>query len=143
MNISAEGKSLIRSFEGCRLSAYLDSAGVPTIGWGRTKGVKMGDTCTQQQADAWFDEELPEYEGYINDMVTVPLEQHQFDALVSWVYNLGPANFGQSTLLKRLNAGDFIGTAAEFRKWNRAGGVELPGLTRRRMAERAMFMGLA
>lgn len=143
MKTSEAGKALIKSFEGCRLEAYRDSAGVPTIGWGRTKGVMMGATCTQEQADAWFDEELPEYEGYITYHVKVPLEQYQFDALVSWVYNLGPANLQQSTLLKKLNRGDYIGAADEFKKWNRAGGVELAGLTLRREAERDMFLGAA
>lgn len=142
MKISAAGKALIKSFEGCRLSAYLDSVGVPTIAWGRTKDVKMGDTCTQEQADAWFDEEMPEYEGYINDSVTVPLEQHQFDALTSFVYNLGPASLRHSTLLLKLNQGNYIVAADEFPKWNRAGGKVLAGLTRRRQAERAMFIGL-
>ncbi len=141
MKTSDAGLELIKAFEGCEFKAYQDSVGVWTIGWGRTKDVRKGDTCTQEQADAWLAEEMPEYEGYINDMVTVPLTQNQYDSLVSWVYNLGPDNLRISTLLAKLNAGDYSGAAAEFPKWNRAGGVVLPGLVRRREAERKLFTG--
>lgn len=147
MKTSAAGIALIKSFESCRLAAYDDGVGVWTIGWGHTKGVKPGDVCTQQQADDWFDEELQEFEGYVNQLVTVPLTQNQFDALVSFTYNVGPdidsdtiaEGLGDSTLLRKLNAGDYFGAAAEFQKWNRAGGQVMRGLTRRREAERALF----
>lgn len=149
MKTSPTGIALIKSFESCRLAAYQDSGGVWTIGWGHTKGVKQGDTCTQAQADAWFDQELPEYEGYVNQLVRVSLSQHEFDALVSFTYNIGPdidadniaEGLGDSTLLRKLNAYDYVGAANEFPKWNRVGGQVVNGLTRRRHAERRMFLG--
>ena len=97
MNISQEGLSLIKKFEGCELEAYKCAAGVWTIGYGSTKGVKEEDTLTQEEADNLLLHEMQEYEGYINDLVKAPLEQNQFDALVSWVFNLGPANLKAST----------------------------------------------
>jgi lysozyme len=139
MNISQEGISLIKRFEGCRLEAYLDSVGIPTIAYGRIKNVKMGDTCTQEQAENWLQEELPEYEGYINDMVNVPLDQNQFDSLCSWVYNLGPNNLSESTLLRVLNDGKYDEVPAQIKRWNKAGGKVLEGLMRRREAEALLF----
>ena len=130
MNISAEGLSIIKKFEGCELEAYLCPANVWTIGFGRTKDVKEGDTCTQEQAEEWLVEEMEEYEGYINDQVKVDLEQYQFDALVSWVYNLGPTNLSSSTLLKVLNEGKYNEVPNQIRRWNKAGGNVLDGLTR-------------
>lgn len=88
-----------------------------------------------------LNEELLEYEGYINDMVEVPLEQCQFDALVCWVYNLGPTNLRKSTLLKLLNAGDYHSTPNQIKRWNKAGGEVLNGLVRRREAEALLFQG--
>ena len=139
MNISQEGIALIKRFEGCELEAYLDSVGIPTIAYGRIKNVEMGDTCTQEQAEKWLEEELPEYEGYINDMVKVELEQCQFDALCSWVYNLGPNNLKESTLLKVLNEGNYSSVPAEIKRWNKAGGKVLQGLMRRREADALLF----
>jgi len=139
MNISVEGLSLIKKFEGCELEAYEDAVGVPTIAYGRTKNVNMGDTCTQEQAEEWLQEEMNEYEGYINDQVNVVLEQNQFDALVSWVYNLGPSNLSSSTMLKVLNEGKYNEVPAQIRRWNKAGGKVLEGLTRRREAEALLF----
>ena len=89
MNISNTGIDLIKHFEGCETEAYLCPAGVPTIGYGHIKGVQMGDVITEAQAHEMLVEELDEYESYINDLVTVSLNQNQFDAMVSWVYNLG------------------------------------------------------
>jgi lysozyme len=107
MNISQEGIALIKKFEGCELEAYKCAAGVWTIGYGSTKGVKEGDTIKQEDADKLLTEEMSEYEGYINDMVEADLKQNEFDALVSWVYNLGPSNLSSSTLLQRLNNKDW------------------------------------
>ena len=137
--ISAEGMALIKKFEGCELEAYLDAVNIPTIAYGRTKNVKMGDSCTQKQAEAWIEEEMQEYEGYINDMVKVELSQFQFDALVAWVYNLGPTNLRNSTLLKVLNKGKYNDVPAQIKRWNKAGGNVLDGLTRRREAEALPF----
>jgi lysozyme len=139
MNISEEGLSLIKKFEGCELEAYRCSANVLTIGYGHTKGVEENQEITQEEAEEMLASELGEYEGYINDMVECDLEQHQFDALVAWVYNLGPTNLGSSTMLKRLNANDLDDVPAQIRRWNKAGGKVLAGLTRRREAEALMF----
>jgi len=145
MKISEEGKALIKKFEGCKLEAYLCSAGVPTIAFGRTKNVKIGDTCTQEQADAWLEEELEEYTGYVNDAVTQPLNQNQLDAMVSWTYNLGPTNLKSSTALKLLNLAEYEGVPAQLKRWNKAtvNGERkvLDGLVRRREAEALMFEG--
>tara|TARA_R100001463_G_scaffold16126_3_gene41949 strand:- start:1140 stop:1577 length:438 start_codon:yes stop_codon:yes gene_type:complete len=143
MNISKEGIDLIKHFEGCRLEAYEDAVGVPTIAYGRIKDVKMGDSCTQAQAEAWLDKELHEYEGYINDAVTVALTQNQFDSLVSWVYNLGPSNLKSSTMLKVLNKEQYADVPKQIQRWNKAGGKVLEGLTKRRNAEALLFEGKA
>ena len=141
MNISQEGLALIKKFEGCELEAYKCAAGVWTIGYGSTKGVKEGDTISREDADKLLTHEMEEYEGYINDLVEVNLEQNQFDALVSWVFNLGPANLKASTLLKVLNAKDYEGVPAQIKRWNKAGGKVLQGLIRRREAESLLFEG--
>tara|TARA_B100000575_G_C23136598_1_gene660427 strand:+ start:333 stop:776 length:444 start_codon:yes stop_codon:yes gene_type:complete len=141
MKISKEGIALIKKFEGIELQAYQDSVGVWTIGYGHTKGVKEGDNISLKQAEAMLEEELEEYEGYINDMVKVRLEQNQFDALVAWVYNLGPTNLAQSTLLKVLNKAIYEEVPYEIRRWNKAGGQVLNGLVRRRDAEALLFKG--
>ena len=141
MNTSAEGISLIKKFEGCELYAYQCSAGVWTIGYGHIKGVSEGMTITQEQAEQMLLDELVEYENYINELVSVDLSQNQFDALVSWVYNLGPSNLRSSTLLKVLNSGDYNGVPAQIMRWNKAGGKVLEGLTRRREAEARLFSG--
>tara|TARA_Y100001973_G_C5181726_1_gene325301 strand:+ start:573 stop:1016 length:444 start_codon:yes stop_codon:yes gene_type:complete len=141
MKISEEGISLIKNYEGCRLEAYQDSVGIWTIGYGVIKGVKEGDQINQEEANHLLKEELPEYEGYINDMIKVPLEQCQFDALVCWVYNLGPNNLKDSTLLRILNDGDYDGVPEQIKRWNKAGGKVLAGLVKRRAAEADLFKG--
>ena len=141
MNISKEGTALIKKFEGCRLEAYQDSVGVWTIGYGHTKGVKEGDKINQDEAEHLLEEEMPEYEGYINTFVEVPLKQNQFDALVCWVYNLGPTNLKDSTLLACLNAEKYNDIPAQIKRWNKAGGKVLQGLIRRREAEALLFQG--
>ena len=141
MKISQEGLALIKKFEGCELEAYKCAAGVWTIGYGSTKGVKEGDTMTQEDADNLLLHEMEEYEGYVNDLVEVDLKQNQFDALVSCVFNLGPANLKASTLLKVLNAKDYEGVPAQIKRWNKAGGKVLQGLIRRREAESLLFEG--
>ena len=141
MNISEEGISLIKNYEGCRLESYQDSVGVWTIGFGHIKDVKEGDKINQDEAENLLKEEMPEYEGYINNMVEVPLEQCQFDALVCWVYNLGPTNLKESTLLRKLNEGDYGGVPEQIKRWNKAGGEVLAGLVKRRQAEANLFEG--
>ena len=139
MKTSLDGINLIKRFEGCELKAYKCPAGVWTIGFGHIKGVQEGDVITQADAHNMLVEELDEYEGYINDMVSVELNQDQYDAMVSWVYNLGGGNLKASTLLKVLNAGDYAGVPAQIMRWNKAGGKVLEGLTRRRQAEADLF----
>ena len=139
MKTGSKGIDLIKHFEGCELEAYKCPAGVWTIGYGHIKGVKEGMTITEQQAEEMLKSELNEYEGYINILVTAELNQNQFDAMVSWVYNLGGGNLKASTLLKVLNAGDYAGVPAQMMRWNKAGGKVLEGLTRRRQAEADLF----
>tara|TARA_Y100000114_G_C11731736_1_gene313995 strand:+ start:340 stop:798 length:459 start_codon:yes stop_codon:yes gene_type:complete len=142
MAISAEGKSLIKKFEGCMLDAYKCPAGKWTIGYGHVKNVKEGDTWSQDHAEYMLDCELEEYEGYINDMVDIQLNQNQFDALVCWIYNLGPTNFRTSTLRKKLQYETIDECPREIRRWNKANGKVLDGLVRRREAEALLFQGL-
>jgi len=139
MNISEEGLSLIKKFEGCELKAYRCAANVLTIGYGTTKGVTEDMEITKEEAESLLKEEMHEYEGYINDMVKVPLEQHQFDAMVSWVFNLGSGNLSSSSLLKKLNNSEYDEVPAQIKRWNKAGGKVLDGLIRRREAESLLF----
>ena len=140
MKTGNKGIELIKHFEGCELEAYKCPAGVWTIGYGHIKGVKEGMTITESQAEEMLKSELNEYEGYINNLVTAELNQNQFDAMVSWVYNLGGGNLKTSTLLKVLNSGDYDGVPAQMMRWNKAGGKVLEGLTRRRQAEADLFV---
>ena len=141
MEYSENGLGLTKSFESCRYQAYLDSVGVPTIGYGHTKGVKLGDKCTQAQADAWLKEDVQVAVNAVNRLVKVALTQGQFDALVDFTFNLGGHNLEVSTLLRRLNEKNYAAAAMEFLRWNRAGGKVLAGLTRRRLAEQELFNG--
>lgn len=134
--------TLEEEFEGCRLTAYPDpgSGGEPwTIGYGHTGGVVAGQTCTLEQAKSWLIEDMQKAVTAVEGIVTVPLSDAEESALVDFVFNLGGGNLSHSTLLRKLNAGDFAGAEAEFGKWNHASGRVLAGLTRRRAAEAAMF----
>ena len=145
MKISNNGLNLIKQFEGLRLNAYDDGVGVWTIGYGTIKypngvRVKRGDKITQAQADQYIANDVATFERAVNMLVNVPLNQNQFDALVSFTYNLGATNLSASTLLKKLNSKDYKGAAAEFPKWNKAGGRVLAGLVKRRKAEMELFL---
>ncbi|WP_047238415.1 lysozyme [Chromobacterium subtsugae] len=141
MKTNAAGISLIKQFEGVRLAAYQDMEGVWTIGYGHTgPDVKKGMAITQQQADQLLAEDLQTFETGVGKAVTVPLNENQFSALVSFSYNLGLGNLRSSTLLRLLNKGDYAGAAAQFPRWDRAGGQVVPGLLRRRQAEQALFL---
>ena len=148
MKTSQRGIDIIKHFESCRLRAYLDGGGVPTIGWGHTHGVKMGDSITQDEADEIFTVDLKIFEQGVNRLVKVPITQNEFDALVSFSYNCGldedtdnvAEGLGDSTLLKRLNEMDYYSAAQEFPKWNRDNGKVVAGLVRRREAERSLFV---
>ena len=141
MQISEEGLALIKKFEGCELKAYRCPANVLTIGYGHIKDVKEGDQITKEEANYMLQEEIIEYEGYVNDMVDVELNQSQYDSLCAWVYNLGPTNFQSSTLLKVLNEGKYNEIPQQIKRWNKAGGEVLDGLIRRREAEALLFEG--
>ncbi|MBK0015169.1 MULTISPECIES: lysozyme [Kosakonia] len=145
MRISDKGISLIKQFEGLRLTAYQDSVGVWTIGYGWTqpvdgKPIRAGMTIKEETAERLLRTGLVGYESDVSKLVKVKLTQGQFDALVSFAYNLGARALSTSTLLQKLNAGDNASAADEFPRWNKAGGKALPGLTRRREAERALFL---
>lgn len=145
MQTSEKGIALIKQFEGCKLTAYQDSVGVWTIGYGWTqpvdgKPIRAGMTIKQETAERLLKTGLVSYESDVSRLVKVILNQGQFDALVSFTYNLGARSLSTSTLLRKLNAGDYAGAADEFLRWNKAGGKVLNGLTRRREAERALFL---
>jgi lysozyme len=141
MTISDAGIDLIKRFEGCRLTAYYCPARVLTIGYGHTgQDVKPGMTITQQQADALLRRDLQRFERAVSESVKYPLTQPMYDALVSFAFNCGTAALKTSTLLRLLNQGDVQGAAAQFDRWTKGGGKVLPGLVRRRSAEKAMFL---
>tara|TARA_B110000211_G_scaffold84129_1_gene98526 strand:- start:15658 stop:16101 length:444 start_codon:yes stop_codon:yes gene_type:complete len=141
MITSEEGASLIKKFEGCKLEAYQCAAGVWTIGYGHTKEVSEGDVISQFEAEDLLTYDLQEFEGYVLDYVSVPMKQNEFDALVSWTFNLGSGNLRSSTLLKKLNDHKYKEVPTEIRRWNKAAGKVLDGLVRRREAESLLFQG--
>lgn len=134
------GIRLIQTFEGLRLQAYKDSVGVWTIGYGHTENVHDGMSISKQEATTILMSDLAKFERCVNMAVKVDIDQNEFDALVSFAFNLGCNALLQSTLLRKLNSKDYNGAANEFLRWNKAGGKELKGLTRRREAERALFI---
>ena len=145
MSVSNKGVDLICEFEGKRLAAYDDGVGVWTIGFGTIKypngvRVKKGDTCTLDQAKEYMRHDLIEFEHTVNSSVKVPLNQNQFDALVSLAYNIGSNAFKSSTLVKKLNAGDYQGAADQFNVWINAGGKRMQGLVNRRDREKLLFL---
>jgi lysozyme len=140
VNISTIGLGLIQEFEGCKLEAYRCPANILTIGIGHTRGVKEGNKITESQALDLLREDVRWVENAINKHVQVRINQNQYDALCSFIFNCGEGAFSLSTLLRKLNTGDYEGAANEFSRWNKANGKELPGLTRRRAAEKALFL---
>lgn len=144
MTPSTKCISLIKSFEQCRLKAYLPTLhDVPTIGWGSTGAdIRLGVTWTQNQADERFDRDIARFaRGVSVDISTAPTTQDQFDALVSFSYNVGEAAFQDSTLLRKHHLGDYVSAAKEFLRWDKQKGVTLAGLTRRRVAEAKLYKG--
>ncbi|NLU14780.1 MAG: lysozyme [Serratia liquefaciens] len=143
MKTSVKGREFIKGFEQLRLKAYPDpgTGGKPwTIGWGNTKGVKQGDRITQDQAEQFFSDDLAVYELTVNSAIKRPMTQNQFDAMVSLAFNIGGSAFAGSTLVKKFNTGDAKGAADEFPKWKNSGGKVMPGLVKRRTAEREVFL---
>jgi len=139
MKTNAAGINLIKGFEGFRAIAYLCPANVWTIGYGHTGDVNQGDTMTRKRAEEVLARDLLRFESCVENAVTVPLNENEFAALVSFAYNIGCGALKKSTLLQKLNSGDRDGAASEFKKWNRAGGKILNGLVRRREAESELF----
>ena len=143
MRVSQRGIDLIKKFEGLELTSYEDAAGVLTIGYGHTgEDVKPGDVISKEQAEKLLRRDLEEAEQGVNRNVTVPLTQNQFDALVSFTYNLGTTALANSTLLRELNKGRYESAAAQFERWVYAGGKKLKGLIRRRIAEKQLFQNV-
>lgn len=139
MKISKKGLELIKEFEGCRTTAYKCPSGVWTIGYGHTKGVTKGQQITKKEAEAFLKEDVKVFEQGVENLVTVPLTQNQFDALVSFCYNCGLGAFTTSTMKQKLNKGDYTGAAKEFPRWNKSSGLVLNGLIKRRAAEQKLF----
>lgn len=137
--INQSGLDLIKNFEGCKLMAYQDSVGIWTIGIGHTPA-QQGQVIDEAEALNLLASDCANAEAAVSRLVTSPLTDNQFSALVSFVFNLGQGTFKRSTLLTKLNAGDYTGAADEFLKWDKAGGKALPGLTDRRQAEKALFL---
>jgi lysozyme len=139
MEYSKSGLALTEQFENCRLAAYQDVRGRWTIGYGHAEGVTPGQVITQQQAEALLLEDVQTAANCVNNAVKVPLTQTEFDALVDFTYNAGGGAFKGSTMLKLLNGGDYAGAAAQFDRWDEAGGQVVAGLFRRRQAETTEF----
>jgi lysozyme len=146
MKINQDGLDLIKGFEGVRLAPYKDPVGIPTIGVGATfyqdgRKVTMTDPpMTEEQVTELLKFHLDKFEKGVSSLVKVPLNSNQFSALVSFAFNCGTGNLQSSTLLKKLNMLDYKGAADEFLKWTKSKGQELPGLIRRRKAERELFL---
>lgn len=140
MRVSDTGIALIQEFEGLKLTAYRDPVGIWTIGYGHTRTARAGMRITNEQAVALMREDLAMFERCVERAVLAKINQNQFDALVSWAYNVGCGAMAKSTLIRKLNAGDRDGAADELLRWNKAGGKVLAGLSRRRRAERELFL---
>ena len=140
MNISDAGINFIKTAEALRLTAYQDGGGVWTIGYGHTGAVKKNQVCTQVEAECWLRADLLGVERCIKNCIVGELTQNQYDALCSFVYNIGCGAFTKSTLLHKLNEGDDIGAAEQFARWNHDNGVVVAILTRRREKETELFL---
>lgn len=140
MEYSQNGFALTEKHEGLRLQAYRDTGNVWTIGYGHTKGVKSGDTITKDQAVAFLNSDVKEAADAVNGLVTIPITQNQFDALVDFTFNVGRDAFSTSTLLKYLNTGDYKGAGLQFQRWKYDNGKIEPGLVARRADETALFL---
>ncbi|MEM6425017.1 MAG: lysozyme [Cyanobacteria bacterium P01_H01_bin.119] len=137
---NAAGLRLIKTFEGLRLRAYQDAVGIWTIGYGTTSNIRPGMVITEAEAERLLKRDVERFERAVNSSIAVSLNDNQFSALVSFSYNVGAGALRNSTLRRVLNQGNYTAAANEFPRWNRAGGRVLAGLTRRRNAERALFL---
>ena len=143
MFISNKGLNLIKHFESLQLKAYKCSANVWTIGYGHTKNVKEGDRISEDQANYFLMQDLYSVERAIIRHVKTEINQNQFDALCSLIFNIGITAFKDSTLLNKLNNNDFNGASNEFKRWNRVNGIVMRGLIRRRQAEEDLFNAIS
>lgn len=148
MKLNIQGISVMHEFEGLKLDAYLCPANVPTIGWGNTRyedgtPVKMGESISRERADELFKNIAENFSLGVKKLVSTELSENQFSSLVCFAYNVGLANLGRSTLLKKVNANpNDPSIREEFLRWNKAGGKELAGLTRRRKAEADLYFSV-
>lgn len=140
MRINNKGLELIKKYEGCRLLAYKCPAGVWTIGYGHTAGVKSGMAITKVDAERLLLQDLKRFEEGVEALVKVPLTSNQFSALVSFAFNCGLAALRSSTLLKKLNVGDLNGAAREILRWDKVNKKPVEGLTKRRKEEQKLFL---
>ena len=140
MTYSGNGLNFTEKEEELRLHAYQDIVGVWTIGYGHTKDVQPGQIISQEQAQQFLQEDIKSAESAVNDLVDVPLNQNEFDALVDFVFNVGEGNFENSTLLKLLNQKDYSKAAVEFARWSYASGKVVSDLLKRRIAEEEEFV---
>ena len=140
MYTSEKGLNLIKKYEGLRLKAYKCPAGKLTIGYGHTNNVRPDDVITEAQAVELLLRDVLDCEGVINRLVMKTLNQGQFDACISFIFNLGAGNFQRSTLLRKINQGDFAGASREFSRWIYSNGKILNGLKKRREEEKQLFI---
>lgn len=140
MQLNQAGTALIRRFESCELTCYKDIVGLLTIGWGHRTMLPLGTAITQAEANRLLDSDLTETCTHVKALLTMDLTDNQFSAIICLVFNIGVGNFKTSTLLKLLNGGGFNPAADQFLRWDHAGGKEVPGLLRRRQAERDLFL---
>ena len=141
MKTSEKGIELIKHFEGCRLEPYRCSADVLTIGYGHTKNVIENMKITEDTAEALLQQDLKDFEDHVTSLSQVELNQDQFDALVSWTFNLGAGNLKTSTMLKVLNQKKYDEVPEQMKRWNKSAGVVNDGLVKRRLAESLLFLG--
>lgn len=139
MQTSDKGKEFIKHFEGCKLEAYQCSGDVWTIGCGHTRGVEEGDKISKKQADALLSADIEMVETHVQRLITVDLDQSQWDAIVSWCFNLGCGNLRASTMLQVINSGELDKVSEQIIRWDKVGKKAVAGLTRRRKAEADLF----
>ena len=139
MKASLKAYEIVKEFEGLRLMPYQDIVGVWTVGYGSTTDVTPGEKITQAEADDRLAKDMDEAERCLNNNVSVELNQNQIDALCSWIFNLGCKRFHASTMLRKINEGQFDQASVEMRKWDMAGGKQVDWLIKRRIAESKLF----
>lgn len=141
MKTNADGLSLLKSFESCKLTAYRDVGGILTVGWGHCgPDVHEGLTITQEQADELLRQDLAKFEAGVTKLVTTPITSNQYSAMVCFAFNIGLGNLKTSLLLRCVNSGHPVDASKQFERWNKVKGVVVNGLTRRRIAERDLFL---